>query len=211
MSKDRVLFLDETAVKLNEAPMSTLVVPGESAYVIVADNTSYAARYDMIVCCSGDHVMPPMIITPADRAAEGVSGLTREILRRYIRDVLGQAVAVIDKYPITLFMDRASIHSTDLLQEFWDVGCQDLAKIQLLPTHSAKRMSPLDNALFHDWKEAIRKRSPITKGNIEQLMADEWNNIPKEKIQAQYRHCGLTTAKAAYFDCPEPAVHHHGS
>ena len=48
ISNDRLVFLDETAMKVNQAPSTTLVMPGESEYVVVEDDTSYAARYDMI-------------------------------------------------------------------------------------------------------------------------------------------------------------------
>ena len=50
-------------------------------------------------------------------------------------------------------------------------GCQDVQDIWFMPKQAAKRMSPLDNALFHDWKERCRKREPIRKNNIEQIMA----------------------------------------
>jgi hypothetical protein len=45
---DHVLFLDEVPFKLSEAPSHTIVLPGESAYVEVDDNSSYAPRYDMV-------------------------------------------------------------------------------------------------------------------------------------------------------------------
>jgi hypothetical protein len=44
-----------------------IVLPGEKEYVEVTDNSSYARRYDMIACCNGDQVLPPIIFTPEDR------------------------------------------------------------------------------------------------------------------------------------------------
>jgi hypothetical protein len=67
LSKANVLFLDETHLRLNEAPAHTLVAPGESAYVVVEDTTAYAKRYDMIACCTGKEVLPPIIYTPDER------------------------------------------------------------------------------------------------------------------------------------------------
>ena len=65
-----------------------------------------------------------------------------------------------------------------------------------------------DNSLFHDWKEEVRKHTPATKHNIEQLMNDAWAKMdPKQ----HYQHCGLTRSKDPYFDCPAPAAHRHGS
>jgi len=78
-----------------------------------------------------------------------------------------------------------------------------------MPPKAAKRMSPLDNALFHDWKEAVRRHGPLTLDNIEQVMADEWNNITADMIHAHYKHCLLMRDDDVYADCPAPASHRH--
>lgn len=210
-SKERVLFLDETAMRLNAAPTSTLVLPGEDAYVIAEDTTSYAKRFDMIACINGSKVFPPMIFSPQERADAGVKGINKKMLVKYIQDILAQAVGALDEFPIILTLDKANIHKGDLLQEFHDMGCQDVQHIWLMPTQAAKRMSPLDNALFHDWKERVRKHGPLTMRNIQQVMADEWNNITQEQIQPHYRHCLLTSHHNPYADCPAPAAHRHES
>ena len=80
-----------------------------------------------------------------------------------------------------------------------------------MPPMAAKRLSPLDNALFHDWKEAVRKHGPMTLRNMEQVMADEWNKWTKDQIQPHYKHCGLTGYTDVYADCPSPATHEHAS
>jgi hypothetical protein len=209
ISKKRVLFLDETALKLNEALTTTLVVPGEKQYVIAEDTTSYARRYDMIACCNGEQVFPPMIFTPQERTDAGVKGINKKMLIKYIQSILAQAIGGIDEYPIIMVLDKAQIHKGELLQEFHDMGCQDVKEVCLMPTQAVKRMSPLDNALFHDWKERIRKRGPINHHNIQQLMADEWNNTTPQQLQSYYRHCRLTRHQNPYDDCPEPNEHAH--
>jgi hypothetical protein len=204
----QLLFLDETAVRISEAPPSTLVLPGEQPYVVVDDTSSYAARYDMIACCNGERVFPPKIFTPQERGA----GINAAMLLAYIRDLLAQSVGALDCYPLYLVIDRSAIHQPQqMLQEFHDWGCQELKEIIFMPAQAAKRLSPLDNALFHDWKEAIRKRCPLTKRNISQIMADEWNNLHPSKIAAHYRHCGYSRATDSYFDCPDPSSHQHDS
>ena len=44
----KVLFLDETALRLSEAATHTLVLPGEQPYVVATETSSYSRRYDMI-------------------------------------------------------------------------------------------------------------------------------------------------------------------
>jgi hypothetical protein len=132
------------------------------------------------------------------------------MLLDYIYSTLGQETAALDIPPLTLVIDKARIHNEDkVLEAFKERGGHVMYMLKM-PTQGAKRMSPLDNSLFHDWKEAIRKHGPLTLRNIEQVMADEWNRIPASKIRAHYKHCGLIGYTDAYFDCPAPTEHRHG-
>jgi transposase len=209
VDKKKIIFMDEVAVKLNEAEHFTLVAPGELPYVTVTDTSSYADRYDMIALCNGEHVLPPIIFTPKDRQGRGVKGVTKRMLEQGVDDILAQAVGAIDKYPLYLVADKASIHQQDLVQVFHDRGCQDLQQVLIMPTQAAKRMSPLDNALFHIWKERVRKHAPLTSDNVVQVMTDEWNKLSSRYIQSQYRKCLLMRGQNVYEDCPAPSAHRH--
>jgi hypothetical protein len=209
MSKERVLFLDETAVRLSEAATSTVVLPGEEAYVLATETETYSKRFDMIACINGNKTFAPCIYTPKERAGAGVRGINTEMLLDYIYNTLGQETAALDKPPLTLVVDRARIHSEEKLLDAFRERGGHVMTILKMPTNAAKRMSPLDNALFHDWKEAIRKHGPLTLHSIQQVMSDEWNNITQDKIAAHYKHCGLTGYTDVYYDCPAPARHVH--
>lgn len=209
MSKSRVLFLDETAVRLSEAPTHTIVLPGEQQYVVVSDTSSYAKRFDMIACINGDQTFAPVIYSPAERSDAGVKGINTEMLVDYILSTLGQETWALDDPPLVLVVDRSRIHSEGRVMEAFQERGGHVQQLLKMPPHAAKRMSPLDNSLFHDWKQAIRKRCPLTLANIQQVMADEWNNISPATIRAHYRHCGLTDSTDPYADCPAPAMHQH--
>lgn len=116
VSKNKILFMDEVSVKLNEQQKYTIVLPGEKSNVITTDTTSYAKRYDMIACCNGERVLPPIIFTPEDRVSRGVKGITKQMLERAVDNMLAQAVGALDVYPIILVMDKASIHKQDIIQ-----------------------------------------------------------------------------------------------
>lgn len=201
--------MDEVAVKLNEGENYTLVLPGEKEYVTVTDTTSYSKRYDMIALCNGDRVLPPVIYTPKDRTERSVKGVTKRMLEQAVDSILAQAVAGIDEYPLYLIVDKACIHQQDIIQVFHDRGCQDVKQVLFLPTQAAKRMSPLDNALFHTWKNNVRKHAPLTEDNVVRIMSDEWNKIESRQIRSQYRKCLLMRYQNVYDDCPAPRSHHH--
>src|ERR1700737_4984809 len=144
----------------------------------------------MIACCVGDRVLLPKIYSPQERSDAGVKGINGSMLQQFIDDTLAQAVEGLDRYPLTLVLDRASIHKdTDAIkQAFHDRGSESIKEILLMPPNAAKRMSPLDNSLFHDWKEECRKRCPVTKRTIERVMADAWNKLPARLMRVHYKH-----------------------
>ena len=207
---NHVLFLDETALRLSEAPTRTLVLRGQQPFVLATETSAYSKRYDMIACCIGDRVLLPKIFSPAERAGAEVRGINHAMLLQFIDDSLAQAVEGLDRYPLTLVLDRASIHlNVDaILQAFHDRGSESIKEILLMPPFAAKRMSPLDNSLFHDWKEEVRKHTPATARNIQQLMNDAWE---KMKPKPHYKHCRLAAHTDVYFDCPAPDIHRHDS
>jgi hypothetical protein len=208
--KEQLLFLDQTTLRTNAAPTHTIVAPGEQPYVEATDTTAYAARYDMIACCSYTQVFPPKIFSPSDRERTSVRGINKAMLHNYIQYILGPATGALDVSPLTLVLDRATIHNEEeLLQEFRDWGGGNVLEVIKMPTQGAKRISPLDNSIFHDWKQACRKHAPLTDRNIVQVMADEWNRLVPRILQAHYKHCGLIGNSDPYFDCPAPAKHNH--
>lgn len=139
-----------------------------------------------------------------------VDGITTNMLIKYIDNILAQAIASLDEYPLYLILDQSRIHHKEKMMEaFRDRRCEDLVDIIYMPAKSAKRLSPLDNSFFHEWKERVRKKAPLTKNNIVQVMNNELHNISSTHIANYYRHCGLTREQNPYSDCPEPSVHAH--
>ena len=208
MGTGHILFLDETHKREGDVESYSIFLPGEPPLIETSATSSYAARYDMIACCSGLTVLPPIIYAPKERG----KGVNQDMLLRYIQDLLGQAAGALDQYPLLLLLDRSTIHSeARILQEFHDWGCQELTEVIRIPTASAKRLSPLDNALFNLWRQRVLDGPPLTKATIKQRMSDAWNSLTSAELRAQYRHCGLLRHQDVYFDCPDPVAHKHAS
>ena len=164
----------------------------------------------MITFLSGEEVFLPMIYSPEDRKQLKVDGITGDMLNSFIEDYLGRAIAAKDRYPLYLLCDKSKIHNIEKMKESFQNGlCFEIVDISFLPTQSAKRLSPLDNSLYADWKRRCRQHHTITPDNIRQIMSDEWEQTAKEKIKAYYKHCGLTYSSDPYHDCPLPTVHQH--
>jgi hypothetical protein len=210
INNNNLIFLDETSLRLNAAPSSTLVAPGEQQFVVVEDDTSYAARYDMIAVCSGNEVFPPIVFTPEDRKQLNVKGIKTFMLINYVESILARALSGLDRYPLYLIMDNSNVHNEDkIIEELHENGCEEVKEVRFMPAKSAKRLSPLDNGIFGNWKRRCKNGGMITKTNIVNVMCDEWNKIDRQLLSACYRHCGLTTGQDVYKDCPNPHWHQH--
>ncbi|CAF3442038.1 unnamed protein product [Rotaria sp. Silwood1] len=154
ISNKKIIFLDETHIKINEAPRTTLVAPGENPYVIVTDSSSYAARYDMIAAVVGDQILPSIIYSPADRKTKNVKGINSNMLIDFMENILCPSISTLDYCPIYLVLDKSHIHNISKIKEaLGNFECMKSVEILVMPTQAAKRISPLDNSLFHEWKE----------------------------------------------------------
>jgi hypothetical protein len=89
VSNNKIIFLDEIHVKINEAP-------GEKPYVIVTDSSSYAARYDMIAVVVGNQVFSPIFFTPQDRRSRNVKRINSEMFIDFIENVLYPSINGLD-------------------------------------------------------------------------------------------------------------------
>jgi hypothetical protein len=206
IGSNHILYLDETYRREGDVNNYTIVLPQEPSNIETTSTSRYALRYDMIACTSGKTTLPPIIYDSSERD----SGITTQMLLNYIRNLLAQAAGALDIYPLILVVDRASIHDTEKMMEtFHEWGCQSLVEIVKLPTATAKRISPLDNALFNIWKQKVLEKGPLTKTNIRTRMSDAWNEITSKQIHQQYKKSGLMRHTNLYFDCPNPTVHRH--
>jgi hypothetical protein len=61
-----ILFLDETYKREGDVDEYSIFLPGASHHRDLCQ-LSYAARYDMIACCNGQTVLPPIIYSPKER------------------------------------------------------------------------------------------------------------------------------------------------
>ena len=122
-----ILFLDETLKREGDVDSYSIVLPDQPPILDSSSTSKYAARFDMIACCSGKTVLPPVIYSPKERQ----KGIDTAMLLQHIRDLLAQAAGALDQYPLLLVLDRATIHNEDkIMQEFHDWGCQELTEVK---------------------------------------------------------------------------------
>ena len=70
-------------------------------------------------------------------------------------------------------------------------GCPGDIQVWIMQTGVAQHCSPLDNALWHEWKERVRAQQPIFQLSLLRIIPREWYSIPSKHIKACYRKCAL--------------------
>jgi hypothetical protein len=66
----------------------------------------------------------------------------------------------------SLLMDDDDVFKKKLMESFDLDGCFEIEGINFMPSKAAKRLSPLDNGIFHKWKERVCHYHSLTKNNI---------------------------------------------
>jgi hypothetical protein len=130
----------------------------------------------------------------------------------YIETVLCPSINVLDQCPIYLVFDKSNIHNVSKVEQaLRNHECTKSVKVLFIPTQAAKRINPLDNTLFHEWKERMRQHSLLTEETLITTMINEWYNTEAKNIKHHYDHCAITRGQDVYKDCPFPSKHCHSS
>jgi hypothetical protein len=211
ISKNKILVLDETHIRENEAPTRTLVVPGQQPFVLATNTTRYALRFDMIACISFNKPFTPFILSPEERKKQGVRGIGIAHIEQYIRETLGKEIKALRQKGLVLLLDKASCHGEARLRQAFEAAGVQIARFIYIPTQGAKRLSALDNALFHDFKVRVQAQGPVTVENGRTNMLSAWSSIEPSLIRSHYRHAGLMVSCDPYADCPKPSEHGHST
>lgn len=195
LAKDRIIFLDETHIRETIHPTTTLALKGDKGKVLVQKPEAFAARLDIIAAATSEETLPLGLFGPKDRKRLGSKGITKAMFNGYMADTLGPAIAGLNTDCMKLVVDGARIHNLKEIEQALDnAGADNVEEIVLLPKEVAKHVSPLDNALFHDFKEAVRDRVKNERVNMPTLkrrVRKMWASIKPEKLEAHYRKSRL--------------------
>jgi hypothetical protein len=150
------------------------------------------------VCGGGQLAI--QIATPAQRKANGVKGWRKATVLAFIQGPLARALRLREIESPVLVADKAlRIKPEELRDALRDGGVVQPQLGVVLPTSSAKYVSPLDNNLWNEMKSAIRKREVNNVKALVPVIRAEWNKVSKEHIQNYYKHCALVRGDNPYY------------
>ena len=90
-------------------------------------------------------------------------------------------------------MDKGlAFKEEEVKEEFKLAGINKVKDVWILPTNTAKYVSPLDNNLWHSLKERVRARKPRSEDGTARIVEEEFMNISSTDIQNYFKNCKLT-------------------
>lgn len=85
-----------------------------------------------------------------------------------------------------------------MLNSMKDGMCGCVKDVWLIPTGGAKHISPLDNALWHSWKDCVREKAADTHEDLVKAIKKCWHTINAQQLSAYYHHCALFAGQDSY-------------
>jgi len=195
----RLIFIDQSRINLDGGPNYSLAPAGQPATIIGRRPKHWEPRVDFMGAVSGRRLLAFETKSPQERKAAGVKGWTKAMVLAFVREQLAPAVTEAELSGVTIVMDKAlRITPEEVKSEMKEGGVDDVREVVILPTGSAKYVSPLDNTLWHELKQRVRARSTPTVEAAITALEQEWNAIPTASLGNSYRHCALTRGSDAF-------------
>ncbi len=191
--KRKLIFIDQSRIEMGASSRRSLAAPGEEAYVSIEKAGYYPQRIDFMGVVSYDKVLSLEVSPPTKRSAEGRKGYRKQNVLDFIRMKVARALSNLNEDNLIFLLDKAlRITATEVTEALQAGGCTSVAEVMILPTASGKHLSPLDNCLWHQVKDCVRRKAPQTEDKMVSAIRRCWKQITKTNLHNYYRHCGLT-------------------
>ncbi|CAF3229703.1 unnamed protein product, partial [Rotaria sp. Silwood2] len=203
ISNDRLIFIDEIAIYGIMPPLRTLVAPGHQSFVIVDKLSAYAERFDFIGAINGSKPIACMTSTPVDRKAKDIQSVRKEVIHEWIVKSLAPAINRLNIDYVYLICDRSRAHNlAEMMQAFIMGKSKSVINVHYMPTASAKYISPLDNPIWHSFRETVRIQHPLTISNLPSILSRTFYSLSRDQIINAYRKCAITYGTDVFYDQP---------
>ncbi len=124
----------------------------------------------------------------------GVRGYTKDMVKKFLRTQLAPKIREMKTKEVIVCMDKGlSFKAEEAKNELRLGGAENVKDVWILPTNTAKHVSPLANTLWHSLKQRVRARKPRSEAGTARIVKQEFMRISAMDIQSYYRNCRLTT------------------
>lgn len=193
--------MDGSGIKSEPRPLRGLSVSGTPAVTTAEKPEKYEPRIDIMGAISYDG---PLVcetktskqrktIPNSKKGKKGVKGYTKAMVKNFLKNKLSPKIQDMKAKEVIVCMDKGlAFKEEEAKKQFRDGGAQKVKAVWILPTNTAKYVSPLDNTLWHTLKERVRARKPRTEEGTARIVKEVFDGFTRSEIQNYYRNCKLT-------------------
>jgi hypothetical protein len=190
--KTQLVFMDQSCIQFGAIPLRGLAPPKIRPAVAHAA-CFYPPRFDFMGAISYNGPLSCKVLSPNERRRLAVKGWQKHMVLDFMRDMLAKDLAKMDPLPITVVIDKLlKITWDDVMTALHNGGCQNAARVLVIPTAGGKHVSPLDNCLWAEWKRRVRTSKFVTHDGMSKRMRTAFEAITTTQIRGWYKHCALT-------------------
>lgn len=201
VNKNRLVFIDGSGIRAEARPLKGLAPRGQTPHSTTNKAEKYEPRVDIMGAISWNGPLACETKTSKQRKKIrnlrtrklGVKGYTKPMVKDFLRNQLAPKIEDMKAKEVIVCMDKGLAFKEEEAKEaFRHGGTNKVKDIWILPTNTAKYVSPLDNNLWHSLKERVRARKTKTEVGTAKIVKDEFMSINETDIHNYYRNCKLT-------------------
>ena len=198
VSNKRLVFIDGSGMRSEPRPLRGLApsgqIPAEKAekYEPRVDVMGAVGYHGPLAFETKTSTQRRVIQNPRKNKI-GVKGYTKPMVKNFLEKELAPKICEMKVKDVIVCMDKGlSFKEEEAKEQLRAGGARNVKGVWILPTNSAKRISPLDNNLWHSLKQRVRARKPRTEVGTARILKQEFMSISPTDIQSYYRNCRLT-------------------
>ena len=193
----RLVFIDGSGMRSEPRPLKGLARAGQTPKTTAEKAEKYEPRVDIMgavgyhapLACETKTSTQRRVIPNPRRNKIGVKGYTKPMVKNFLKNELAPKISEMKVKDVIVCMDKGlSFKEEEAKEQLRAGGAQNVKEVWILPTNSAKHISPLDNNLWHSLKERVRARKPRTEVGTARIIKQEFMSTS----QSYFRNCRLT-------------------
>ena len=196
-----MIFIDGSGLRSEPRPQKGLAPAGQTPKTTAEKPEKYKPRVDIIgavgynapLACETKTSSQRRAIPNPKKRKTGVKGYTKAMVKDFLQSELAPKIMNMKVKDVVVCMDKGlAFKEEEAKEQFTAAGAKNVKKVLILPTNTAKHVSPLDNTLWHSLKERVRARKPRTEAGTARILKEEFMGISQMDIQNYFRKCRLT-------------------
>ena len=205
VAKKRLVFMDGSGMRSEPRPLKGLAPAGQTPKTTAEKPEKYEPRVDIMgavgyngpLACETKTSSQRRVIPNPKKGKTGVKGYTKPMVKDFIRSELAPKIMEIKVKDVVVVMDKGlSFKAEEAKKQFTAGEAKNVKNVLILPTNTAKYVSPLDNTLWHSLKERVRARKPKTEAGTARILKEEFMGINQTDIQNYFTKCKLSWRSA---------------